>query len=129
VLRQIADGLGSARTPLEALNKIDLADAADRARIRAAAARRADQIPLSAATGEGCEDLLAALEARLFAADRLLELDVSLEDGAAIAWLYAHGEICSRNDEGSLARLQVRLSEADAERFFRRRPEGVPARV
>ncbi len=129
VLRQIADGLGSARTPLEALNKIDLADAADRARIRAAAARRADQIPLSAATGEGCEDLLAALEARLFSADRLLELDVSLEDGAAIAWLYAHGEICSRNDEGSLARLQVRLSEADAERFFRRRPEGVPARV
>ncbi len=129
VLRQIADGVGIAEAPIEALNKIDLADEAEGARIRTAAARRADQIPLSAATGESCEDLLEALEARLFAAERLLNLDVSLEDGAAIAWLYAHGEICSRNDEGSLARLQVRLSEADAERFFRRRPDGVLLRA
>ncbi len=129
VLRQIADGAGIAEARIEALNKIDLADRESRTRIRTAAGRRSDQVPLSAATGEGCEALLEAIEARLFRARPVLDLDVSLEDGAAIAWLYAHGEICSRTDEGSLARLQVRLSEADARRFFRRASEGAPLRA
>ena len=129
VLRQIADGSRVAGEPIEALNKIDLATPANRVRIRTAAARRADQVPISATTGEGCEALLEALQARLFAAERLLELDVALADGAAIAWLYAHGEICQRNDEGNLARLQVRLSDADAQRFLRRAPVGGAARL
>ena len=129
VLRQIADRAGIAEAPIEALNKIDLADAETRERIGNAAARRGDQIPISAATGEGCDHLLDAIAKRLFAASRVLDLEVRLDDGASIAWLYAHGEICSRNDEGSLARLQVRLSEADAQRFLQRRPEGVALRV
>ena len=129
VLRQIADRAGTAEAPIEALNKIDLADAETRERIGNAAARRGDQIPISAVTGEGCDHLLDAIAKRLFAASRVLDLEVRLDDGASIAWLYAHGEICSRNDEGSLARLQVRLSEADAQRFLQRRPEGVALRV
>ena len=120
VLRQMADGAGIAEPPIEALNKIDLANADARARIYNAAARRTHQVPLSAVTGEGCEHLLETLEARLFASERLLDVKVSLGDGAAIAWLYAHGEICSRNDDRSVARLQVRLSAADAARFLRR---------
>lgn len=128
VLRQIGDGTALAGAAIEALNKIDLVDPESRTRISNAAARHADQVPISAATGEGCAALLDALEARLFAAERLLELDVSLEDGAAIAWLYAHGEICARSDVGTFARLQVRLSEADVERFLRRQPEHAPLR-
>ena len=120
VLRQIGDGVGIAEPPIEALNKIDLADREARARIYNAAARRANEVPLSAVTGEGCEDLLVALEARLFATERLLNVNVSLADGAAIAWLYAHGEICSRSDDHTVARLRVRLSAADAARFLRR---------
>lgn len=129
VLRQIGNGAEIEGAPIEALNKIDLADAESRTRICNAAARHADQVPISAATGEGCAALLDALDARLFAAERVLELDVSLEDGAAIAWLYAHGEICGRSDVGTFARLQVRLSEADAERFLRRQPEHAPLRL
>ena len=125
VLRQIADGASIARAPIEALNKIDLADPDSRARIRNAAARRADEVPLSAATGEGCDDLLRVLEGRLFAAEEVLDLDVSLADGATLAWLYAHGQICSRNDDDGVARLQVRLSAADAARFVRRSGAGM----
>ena len=120
VLRQIGDGVGIAEPPIEALNKIDLTDREAHARIYNAAARRANEVPLSAVTGEGCEDLLVALEARLFATERLLNVNVSLADGAAIAWLYAHGEICSRSDDHTVARLRVRLSAADAARFLRR---------
>ena len=55
---------------------------------------------------------------RHFAADRgLVELDVPMTDGAALAWLYSHGEIVSRRDDDVAAHLAVRLSPADLGRY------------
>jgi GTP-binding protein HflX len=42
---------------------------------------------------------------------------VPLSDGAAIAWLYSHGEVVERDDDDEHAHLTVRLTEADLGRF------------
>ncbi|MGH6990176.1 MAG: GTPase HflX, partial [Stellaceae bacterium] len=105
---------------IEALNKIDLLDAEQRERLIHGLARTPDKIAVSAATGEGCDRLLALLDARLAADRDLVELDVPAADGAAIAWLYAHGEVVYRQDDEAAAHLTIRLSAADQGRFRNR---------
>ena len=67
--------------------------------------------PVSAATGEGCEDLLKAV-ARLVDEAPPVEIYAPAGEGAAIAWLYRHGRVLDREieDDGG-TRLAVRLSD------------------
>jgi GTP-binding protein HflX len=105
---------------IEVLNKIDLLGEAERAALLNQARRNQDSVPLSAATGEGCAGLVALFDQR-FDADRApVELDVLLSDGAAIAWLYQHGEVLNRRDDETRAHFAVRLSAADIGRFRHR---------
>jgi GTP-binding protein HflX len=106
---------------VEALNKLDLLDADARVVLQNQAQRNHDIVPISAATGEGCDRLLALMDLRLHADRLLVHLDVPVSDGAALAWLYAHGEVVSRNDDDAEAHVAVRLSEADLGRFKSRR--------
>lgn len=48
------------------------------------------------------------------------EVSVPLSDGATIAWLYRHGEVRSRHDEGDVARLVVALDATASAQFDRR---------
>ena len=122
VLRDM--GLGDAvdRTLIEVLNKIDLLAPEER-EILANRARRANRtlVPLSALTGEGCPVLLAVLDDRLSGASRLLDIAVAHDDGAALAWLYDHGDVVERTDDERFVHVKVRLDAADAARFARRR--------
>jgi len=102
---------------IEALNKIDLLEPEARAALLNQARRNHDEVPVSAATGEGCDGLLALFDERLDGGRHLVDLDVSLTDGASIAWLYRHGDVVSRRDDDERAHLQVRLAEADLGRF------------
>jgi GTP-binding protein HflX len=106
---------------VEALNKLDLLDPEARVVLQNQALRNHDVVPISAATGEGCDRLLALLDLRLDADRLLVHLDVPVSDGAALAWLYAHGEVVSRRDDDDEAHVAVRLSEADLGRFKSRR--------
>jgi GTP-binding protein HflX len=116
-------GLGEAveHGLIEALNKIDLLTEEQRRTLANQAQRNRDAVPISAATGEGCEALLALLERRLDGDRRLVRLDVPLSDGAALSWLYAHGEVLRRADDEQDAHVEVRLSDADLGRFRGRR--------
>lgn len=105
---------------VEVLNKIDLLGEAERNALIAQSRRNRDAIPLSAVTGQGCDELLGLLDRRLDADRHAVELDVPLSDGAAIAWLYAHGEVLERRDDESRAHFAVRLSPADIGRFKQR---------
>jgi GTP-binding protein HflX len=109
-------GLEQAR-PIEALNKIDLLDGNNRMTIENQVAREPDMVALSALDGSGCDRLLAAIDRRLSENRHIVDLDVDLADGAAIAWLYRHGEILERRDEGMEAHLVVALDAADEARF------------
>jgi len=47
----------------------------------------------------------------------VVNFDIDLADGAALAWLYRHGEILERQDEGMEAHLVVSLDADDEARF------------
>lgn len=112
-------GLGGAveHGIVEALNKIDLLEPSARAVLVNQARRNRDAVPISAITGEGCDRLLAVFDERLETDRRLIDLAVPLTDGAAIAWLYEHGDVVSRRDDEQSAHISVRLAEADLGRF------------
>ena len=73
---------GSQHNSIEALNKIDLLDAEERAALDQQAPpqwRRRRAVAVSAATGEGCDGLLALIDARLAGDRELVELEVPIE--------------------------------------------------
>lgn len=120
VLRELGVGEAVDSGLIEALNKIDKLDAAARATLARQAGREVERVPCSAVTGQGCEDLLQAVEQRLSSAHRSVDVQVPLENGAALAWLYDHGSVTARRDDERFAHLRVSLDPADYERFRRR---------
>ena len=124
VLRDLGAFDEAAGRPLiEALNKIDALPPEARGILEnraATGAERTRQYPVSALTGEGVEQLLEAIAAFLSHAGEAREVSVPLSDGATIAWLYRHGEVRSRRDEGDMAMLTVALDEAASAQFERR---------
>jgi GTP-binding protein HflX len=109
---------------VEVLNKIDLLDAGARehalAQARCASGQAA--IAVSALTGEGLDRLYAVLDRLMTASREVACLAVDLQDGAALAWLYQHGEVRERHDDDAGAHLEVALEPADWARFQRRFP-------
>jgi GTP-binding protein HflX len=105
---------------IEALNKSDLLDGDALAINRNRAQRDPDSVLISAATGAGCDGLLALMDSRLQTGRRVIDVSVALADGAAIAWLYRNGEVLSRRDEDGHAHFKVGLDEADVARFERK---------
>ena len=125
VLRDLGafdEGVG--RPLIEALNKIDALAPEVRWTLKnrtATGAERARQYPVSALTGDGVDQLLEAIATFLgAAAGEAREVSVPLSDGATLAWLYRHGEVRSRRDDGETARLTVALDAAAAAQFARR---------
>jgi GTP-binding protein HflX len=120
VLRELGIAEVVDRGLLEAWNKIDLLHSERGEEIINQARRGKQVITLSAATGYGIDVLLTRLD-EILAAERLLRTyDIKLEDGASLAWLYAHGEVVDRTDDEECAHLVVRLDPIDAGRFEQR---------
>lgn len=110
---------------IEVLNKIDLLDPPARDLVIERARREPDAVAVSARTGEGCGNLLALLDRVLMAQRVLHSFELDLADGAALAWLYAHGQVVRREDSEGHASVQVTLDPADLARFehrFGKRP-------
>lgn len=118
VLRDLGLEIEGQSTLIEALNKTDLLDPAGREAVTNRARRDPDLAAVSALTGGGCDALLEAIDRRLAASRRVYRYRLGPADGAAIAWLYDHGEILERSaaDDGGV-RLTVSLEPANAERF------------
>lgn len=75
-------------------------------------------MPLSAITGEGCNDLLQLIDQKL--SSELLatyHYSIPYENGRAIAWLYANGQVMNHAELEIAAEYEVRLSAANAARF------------
>lgn len=105
---------------IEAHNKIDLLSSEERGRLQNIAERETNGVPLSATSGQGCDDLLARIDDRLSESRTILDLSVRHSDGATIAWLYSHGEILERVDDDEACHLKVGLNAADAARYAHR---------
>ena len=117
VLRDLGIAEADEGRVIEVFNKIDLLDDEERRQVQNRAARNGAAVALSAATGDGGAALLDLLGDRLNAEREFLEVTVDLADGAALAWLYRHGEVISRTDGDATARLTVGLDPIDVGRF------------
>ncbi|HLI12798.1 MAG TPA: GTPase HflX [Alphaproteobacteria bacterium] len=106
---------------IEFLNKIDLLPEYERIALRESAARSNHAlVAASAVTGEGVEALQAALDERLSESRDIVQVSISLSDGATLAWLYRRGEVLQREDDDSHAHMRVRLEPADLARLAHR---------
>jgi GTP-binding protein HflX len=104
---------------MEVWNKIDglEGDHLTEVMARARTAEDGRAVPISALTGAGCPELVASID-RFFSAQRMiLDLDIDLTDGRALAWLYARGEILERADHDQIAHVTVALDPPDLARF------------
>jgi GTP-binding protein HflX len=109
---------------LEFWNKLDLLAAEDRAELRGAAARHAGAVCGSALSGEGVDDLLAALDRHLSTPARIIELELDSADGERLAWLYRHGTVLDRRDADGRTHVRVALLPAEQARLERDLPGG-----
>ncbi len=117
VLAEIGIEPGKGAPILEIWNKIDLLPEDEIASVSAQAERRDDVIPVSALSGEGVEQLGRTVADRLSHGRKRHSITVDIADGASIAWLHSHGEVLATEEiEGALL-FDVRLSDADWDRF------------
>jgi GTP-binding protein HflX len=101
---------------IEVLNKADLLGGVE------AVTRVDGAVAISAITGQGLPNLFAALDAKMTAAMKLAHARIDVTDGAALAWLYEHGEVLERLDRDDGIALDVRLFEQDRARFEQLHP-------
>lgn len=119
-------GVSAETTPIvEVWNKIDLvAPDADGQRHAldaiAPAGRVAAVAPVSAASGEGVDGLLAAVEDALSARSRTYAVSVPHARGEDVAWLYAHTEVLDHQSDEEAAHFTVRVDPRNREAFLAR---------
>jgi GTP-binding protein HflX len=113
-------GVGPERAMVEAWNKIDLIEGEAHEEVTAQA-RRAGAMSISAADGEGLEELLEQL-ASLLDDGPEIEFELDPADGEALAWLYRHGRVTGREDRDGSTRIRARLDPQALGRFHRLRP-------
>ncbi|WP_026606321.1 GTPase HflX [Methylocapsa acidiphila] len=112
------------RRLMEVWNKADLLDddrlAASRADARSRSAG-AKPIIVSALTGQGVDELYAAIEARLAIGRVVFEVPLDPVDGRSLNWLYEHTEVLRKRTEsdGSLS-ITIRVALERAEMVRRR---------
>ena len=96
------------------LNKVDLLDEDQR---RELAFRHPGAVQVSAATGEGIEDLKEAIEARFLATLQPLELLLPYEEGGRLSELHELAGDVERSDTAEGVRVKARVPAGVAARF------------
>ena len=126
VLEQLGAGRDSGRAVVELWNKIDLLPAEEREALLQRTRREGPGGPViavSAATGEGCDHLLSFL-AELVDQGAPIEAHLGPEEGDALAWLYRHGRVIHREEDGEGGvHISVRLDSQALGQFERRFPQ------
>jgi GTP-binding protein HflX len=117
-------GLPPNRTMLEVLNKIDLLEPEQRDGLLARNGR-GEAIAVSAITGAGISDLLAAFEDGVTRDNIMLSLKLDASDGSALAFAYRHSQVLERRDRDGKIRLSVRIHPDDLGRFENRFPRKI----
>jgi len=123
----IADGEGddSSIPIIEVWNKWDLVPAQDQERMlgQIQSTNGRNFVPVSALTGENCEELLEIIGSRLTSDAEIYSLMVPAADGQKLAFLHARGEVlCEKQagegPSGPEIQLEVRLSPMEYGRFL-----------
>jgi GTP-binding protein HflX len=105
---------------IEVLNKIDLLPPDEKTRVERLAAADTSLAAMSAWSGEGMERLAARLDQRMAASRSVVSYRLDSAAGAALAWLYSHGEVISRRDTERRVEVDVALEPSSVARFAER---------
>jgi GTP-binding protein HflX len=123
----VLEEIGADALPrLLVLNKIDLCDDVHRRRLHH---RYRDAVAVSAVTGEGLDQLKAAVAARFAGRFEPVELLVPHGEGAVLAELYSLGSPIEREDEPDGVRVRAHLPAGLAERYAPYRVSPGPVRI
>lgn len=115
----------AAQPVIEALNKLDLVAPDEAAEIVGRAANKNHAVAISARSGQGIPELLTLIDEVLAAKSEIQDVFLQPEEGAALAWLYAHGRVIAREDSAEGIRLSVKLDPAELGRFAKVHPQGL----
>ncbi|TEX50679.1 MAG: GTPase HflX, partial [Actinomycetales bacterium mxb001] len=114
-VREVLSEIGAGNLPeLIVINKCDMADPLDIARLRRV---EPDAIVVSARTGEGIPELLAALDARLPHPEIDVDIVVPYERGDLVAQAHERGEVIAEEHLAEGTRLKARVSPELAARL------------
>jgi GTP-binding protein HflX len=114
VLRQLGIDPDAGARILEIWNKIDRFSPDERENLSNIAMRRSPErrcFMVSAATGEGIDALLVAIEDRLAETRMTLDLSIDASDGAGISWLHRNAEILNKELQDGRFAMTVRVDE------------------
>ena len=114
-VRSVLAEIGAGEVPEQVVfNKIDVAGEPT---VRRLLASVPDSLAVSALRGDGVEELLDALGARLRSQNSVIEIVVPYDRGDVLAAAHREGEVLStRHDEGGTV-LKLRVDDAGAARF------------
>ena len=107
---------------IEVWNKIDLLGdiAADKA-VNRASRSGGSAVCISAASGQGIDDLLELLEAKIRHHHEVLDIELDPQNGALINWIHENADVLARETQGSGNLLyKVRISSDKRNRLMRR---------
>ncbi len=113
-VREVLAEIDAERVPeLLVINKADIAPDA----VKLLVEDHAGAVAISAETGEGIDDFLTALSARLRTVTAVIELAVPYGRGDVLASIHREGEVVSTVEEPGALRVRARLSDASAGRL------------
>lgn len=102
----------------EVWNKIDLLDDNKKLVLQNTSEKmEKPAIAVSAITGEGINGLLSALDEMLAHKDIVKQMTLDNTEGEALAWLYRHAQILSREDTEKEITLMIQISPAKLAKF------------
>jgi len=104
---------------MEVWNKVDLLEGDALAERLGEASRKEGVVAVSALTGEGVEQLRAAIADQLHSGAQTHHVRLEASDGTRAAWLHARGDVLDQRSEGEFLHLAVKLSPENWARFQR----------
>lgn len=106
---------------VEVLNKIDLLSDDEKNILRQKVLKQNKAIILlSAATGQGCDNLLSVIDKKLSAGEQNVSLQVKKEDGKLQSWLYENSEVKSKTVHDEYIEFNIKIANADLARLSKK---------
>ncbi len=111
---------------IEVWNKADLLGPEERERLLAQAQRMPEErrpALVSALTGQGLEELMQVIEARISKGRPTFHVVLDPSDGKSLNWLYENAEILGRDNRDEAVALRVRVAVEKEPRLLQRFPK------
>ncbi len=116
-VREVLTEIGAGERPaLLVLNKADLMDE-DEIELRSLRTDELETVSVSAHTGQGVEDLLAAMERSIASRVRRVQMHIPYANGKILADVLAHGDVHARRDLEDGVELDVVIDRVLAGRY------------